>query len=62
MFRRIIVQARLNARSYSRQAFLEPLSTHPGVTCLSLNRPEAKNAISLTLLKVPTCGVSKTEQ
>ncbi|KAJ6515676.1 ClpP/crotonase-like domain-containing protein [Mycena sanguinolenta] len=51
MFRRIIGQARLNARFYSGQAFLEPLSTHPGITCLSLNRPEAKNAISLTLLK-----------
>ncbi|KAF7355496.1 Enoyl-CoA hydratase [Mycena sanguinolenta] len=51
MFRRIIGQVRLNARFYSRQAFLEPLSTHPGITCLSLNRPEAKNAISLTLLK-----------
>ncbi|KAJ6598854.1 ClpP/crotonase-like domain-containing protein [Mycena vulgaris] len=44
-------QVRLFARRYSAQAFLEPLSTHPGITCLSLNRPEAKNAISLTLLK-----------
>ncbi|KAJ7228477.1 ClpP/crotonase-like domain-containing protein [Mycena pura] len=40
----------LSARAYSRQAFLEPLSTRPGITCLSLNRPEAKNAISTTLL------------
>ncbi|KAJ7180311.1 enoyl-CoA hydratase [Mycena crocata] len=31
--------------------FLEPVSTHPGITSLALNRPEAKNAISLTLLK-----------
>ncbi|KAJ7639025.1 ClpP/crotonase-like domain-containing protein [Roridomyces roridus] len=38
-------------RAFSQQALLEPLSTHPGVTCLSLNRPEAKNAISTTLLK-----------
>ncbi|KAK7061884.1 enoyl-CoA hydratase [Favolaschia claudopus] len=42
---------RSSARSYSQQAFLEPVSTQPGITCLSLNRPEAKNAISLTLLK-----------
>ncbi|KAJ7284032.1 ClpP/crotonase-like domain-containing protein [Mycena rebaudengoi] len=39
------------ARRYSRQAFLEPLTTRPGITCLSLNRPETKNAISLTLLQ-----------
>ncbi|KAJ6539551.1 ClpP/crotonase-like domain-containing protein [Mycena capillaripes] len=51
MFRRFIGQVRFSARSYSGQAFLEPLPTHPGITCLSLNRPEAKNAISLTLLK-----------
>ncbi|KAF7352613.1 Enoyl-CoA hydratase [Mycena venus] len=51
MFRRVLSHVRPNARSYSRQAFLEPLSTHPGITCLSLNRPEAKNAISRTLLK-----------
>ncbi|KIK67926.1 hypothetical protein GYMLUDRAFT_238110 [Collybiopsis luxurians FD-317 M1] len=25
----------------SRQAFLEPLSSHPGITCLSLNRPQS---------------------
>ncbi|KAJ7781032.1 ClpP/crotonase-like domain-containing protein [Mycena metata] len=49
--RRILNQVRFTARTYSAQAFLEPLSTHPGITCLSLNRPEAKNAISLTLLK-----------
>ncbi|KAK7054236.1 enoyl-CoA hydratase [Favolaschia claudopus] len=42
---------RSSARSYSQQAFLEPVSTQPAITCLSLNRPEAKNAISLTLLK-----------
>lgn len=35
----------------SRQAFLEPLQEHAGVTCLSLNRPETKNAISLKLLE-----------
>ncbi|KAJ7129457.1 ClpP/crotonase-like domain-containing protein [Mycena epipterygia] len=46
------IQVRICARKYStRKAFLEPLTTHPGITCLSLNRPEAKNAISLTLLK-----------
>ncbi|KAE9410121.1 ClpP/crotonase [Gymnopus androsaceus JB14] len=35
----------------SRQAFLEPLEGHPGITCLSFNRPQSKNAISTTLLK-----------
>ncbi|KZT29268.1 ClpP/crotonase [Neolentinus lepideus HHB14362 ss-1] len=35
----------------TRQAFLEPVKEHPGVTCLSLNRPETKNAISLKLLE-----------
>lgn len=34
------------------QAFLEPLTSHPGISCLSLNRPHTKNAISTTLLKV----------
>ncbi|KAJ7284031.1 ClpP/crotonase-like domain-containing protein [Mycena rebaudengoi] len=38
-------------RRYSRKAFLEPLTTHPGITCLSLNRVGARNAISLILLK-----------
>ncbi|TFK55555.1 ClpP/crotonase [Heliocybe sulcata] len=33
------------------QAFLEPVQEHPGITCLSLNRPETKNAISLKLLE-----------
>lgn len=35
----------------TKQAFLETINSHPGVTCLSLNRPESKNAISLTLLQ-----------
>ena len=35
----------------ARQAFLQPLASHPGVTCLSLNRPQTKNAISLKLLQ-----------
>ncbi|OCH92157.1 ClpP/crotonase [Obba rivulosa] len=37
--------------STSAEAYLEPCQGHPGVTCLSLNRPQAKNAISLRLLK-----------
>ncbi|KIM91103.1 hypothetical protein PILCRDRAFT_94680 [Piloderma croceum F 1598] len=32
-------------------AFLQPLISHSGVTCLSLNRPQTKNAISLKLLQ-----------
>ncbi|OSX57452.1 hypothetical protein POSPLADRAFT_1050104 [Postia placenta MAD-698-R-SB12] len=32
-------------------AYLERPATHPGVTYLSLNRPQAKNAISLRLLE-----------
>lgn len=36
----------------SQQAFLEPLGSHPGISCLSLNRPQSKNAISTTLLQV----------
>ncbi|KAJ4478336.1 enoyl-CoA hydratase/isomerase [Lentinula aciculospora] len=39
------------ALSNSRQAFLEPLEGKTGITCLSLNRPQSKNAISTTLLK-----------
>ncbi|KAG9218875.1 hypothetical protein CCMSSC00406_0001011 [Pleurotus cornucopiae] len=41
-------------RSYSaahKQAFLEPVASHPGIARLALNRPQSKNAISLTLLK-----------
>ncbi|KAI0050186.1 ClpP/crotonase [Auriscalpium vulgare] len=33
------------------EAFLQPLPSHPGITTLSLNRPQAKNAISIRLLK-----------
>lgn len=36
----------------SQQAFLENLESTPGVTCLSLNRPQSRNAISTTLLQV----------
>lgn len=43
-------------RTYSQttdpEAHLENIKSHPGITCLSLNRPQAKNAISLRLLKV----------
>ncbi|KAF9057986.1 ClpP/crotonase-like domain-containing protein [Panaeolus papilionaceus] len=35
----------------TQEAFLEPLESHPGVTCLSLNRPQSKNAISRSLLQ-----------
>jgi len=35
-----------------QEAYLEPFSSHPGVVALRLNRPRAKNAISVNLLKV----------
>lgn len=35
----------------THEAFLQSVRSHPGVTTLSLNRPHAKNAISLQLLK-----------
>ncbi|KAH9965992.1 ClpP/crotonase-like domain-containing protein [Russula dissimulans] len=35
----------------THEAFLQSLPSHPGITTLSLNRPHAKNAISLQLLK-----------
>lgn len=39
-----------------KQAFLEPArlnsEEHQGITCISLNRPETKNAISMRLLEV----------
>ncbi|KAF8076596.1 ClpP/crotonase-like domain-containing protein [Lyophyllum atratum] len=34
-----------------KEAFLEAVPSHPGITCLSLNRPQNKNAISLNLLQ-----------
>ncbi|KAH9179752.1 ClpP/crotonase [Lactarius sanguifluus] len=42
---------RLFSTVNTHEAFLQPVSSHPGVTTLSLNRPRAKNAISLQLLK-----------
>lgn len=33
-------------------AYLEALASHPGVSCLSLNRPSSKNAISMQMLQV----------
>ncbi|KAG7096737.1 hypothetical protein E1B28_004150 [Marasmius oreades] len=33
------------------EAFLEAVSEYPGITCLALNRPKSKNAISVNLLK-----------
>ncbi|KAF9006546.1 ClpP/crotonase-like domain-containing protein [Cyathus striatus] len=35
----------------SPQAFLESIRSHPGVMALALNRPQSKNAISMTLLQ-----------
>jgi methylglutaconyl-CoA hydratase len=55
--RRVPVQNFSYCRRYlsapvSKDAFLEPVAEHPGVVSLALNRPQAKNAISITLLKV----------
>ncbi|KAH7911567.1 ClpP/crotonase-like domain-containing protein [Hygrophoropsis aurantiaca] len=33
------------------EAFLDSFSSNPGIACLSLNRPQSKNAISLRLLQ-----------
>jgi len=40
-----------NLTTNTREAFLQPLAAYPGITCLSLNRPRSKNAISLKLLQ-----------
>ncbi|TDL29693.1 ClpP/crotonase [Rickenella mellea] len=46
------VQFRFNSHVSSQpEAFLEPFQTLPGVKCLSLNRPQSKNAISMRLLE-----------
>jgi len=37
--------------SARQEAYLEPFISHPGVVALRLNRPQAKNAISVNLLK-----------
>ncbi|KAF9464355.1 ClpP/crotonase-like domain-containing protein [Collybia nuda] len=54
-FRLSSIPLRVTSRRFlstpSRQAILEPLASHPGITCLSLNRPQSKNAISLKLLE-----------
>ncbi|EPS96912.1 hypothetical protein FOMPIDRAFT_1167002 [Fomitopsis schrenkii] len=43
--------SRRSIQTKSHEAYLESVSTHPGVSFLSLNRPHAKNAISTRLLK-----------
>ena len=45
--------------SVQREAYLEPFSSHPGVVALRLNRPQAKNAISVNLLKVSSAPMIK---
>ncbi|EIN11133.1 hypothetical protein PUNSTDRAFT_64310 [Punctularia strigosozonata HHB-11173 SS5] len=42
---------RLITTSASREAYLETLPSHEGITCLSLNRPRSKNAISIRMLQ-----------
>ncbi|THH14389.1 hypothetical protein EW146_g5935 [Bondarzewia mesenterica] len=39
------------SNSSTKEAFLQDIPTHPGVSTLLLNRPQSKNAISLRLLK-----------
>lgn len=46
-----LLVARRFITTNTRQAFLEPIASHTGVTCLALNRPQTKNAISLKLLE-----------
>ncbi|RDB22744.1 Methylglutaconyl-CoA hydratase, mitochondrial [Hypsizygus marmoreus] len=46
-----VLAARRYLSTSSTEAFLEPVASHPGITCLSLNRPRSKNAISLALLE-----------
>jgi methylglutaconyl-CoA hydratase len=62
-FRLSSLQLRATSLRYlstpSRQAILEPLTSHPGVSCISLNRPQSKNAISLTLLEVRKTGMNE---
>ncbi|KAI9001348.1 ClpP/crotonase [Trametes punicea] len=40
-----------SSSSNAAEAYLEPVQDRPGITSLLLNRPKAKNAISLRLLK-----------
>lgn len=49
-FRRGLINSANTSGKGSSQAFLENLESHPGITSLSLNRPETKNAISLAML------------
>ncbi|GBE80011.1 ClpP/crotonase [Sparassis latifolia] len=48
---RRLAYRRLIHASADAEAYLEPIKSHPGVTCLLFNRPKARNAISLRLLK-----------
>lgn len=45
-------QRSLSVASALPEAFLEPVGGEKGVVALTLNRPSAKNAISVKLLKV----------
>ena len=55
--RRILTIRRFTSAVNTHEAFLQPLSSYPGVTTLSLNRPQRKNAISLQLLKVRALSI-----
>ncbi|KAI0824699.1 ClpP/crotonase [Trametes gibbosa] len=49
--RRYIQTGRVSGSSGTAEAYLEPSAEHPGIVSLVLNRPKAKNAISLRLLE-----------
>ncbi|RDX53681.1 ClpP/crotonase [Lentinus brumalis] len=49
--RRRWIQTNHSASSNAAEAYLEAVPDRPGITSLLLNRPKAKNAISLRLLK-----------
>lgn len=72
-FGRILVEPSRCSRRFistpvQKEAFLEPVKTHPGIVSLALNRPQAKNAISVALLQVclrlygPNCANTQSLQ
>ncbi|KAI9066420.1 hypothetical protein FKP32DRAFT_387111 [Trametes sanguinea] len=48
---RRFIQTGATGSANAAEAYLEPVQGRPGITALLLNRPKAKNAISMRLLK-----------